>query len=134
MTKIRSSYDVALELLNLLSSSNLVFLLTLLADGFIEQGNSWTSLWWVKFFPSGHFALEYHFYICFCVAFVWIVCDYVLFKCVTLYFSAKKYYISFRLLEVYVLRLWFKVSSRVGFIIFVSCTRFVFTLCRNNIL
>ena len=50
----------------------------------------------------------------------------------SLYFSAKSYYISFRLLEVFVLRLRFKVSSRVGFIIFVSCTRYVFTECRNH--
>ena len=89
MTKILCAYDVALELLNLLSSMYLVFLLTLLAGGFIEQGNRGTSLWWVKFFPPGRFALEYHFYICLCAVFVCIVCDYVLFKCVTLYFSAK---------------------------------------------
>ena len=44
MTKILCAYDVALELLNLLSSMYLVFLLTLLAGGFIEQGNRGTSL------------------------------------------------------------------------------------------
>ena len=65
----------------------LVFLLTLLADGLVGQGNRRTSLWWVIFFPSGRFALEFHFYICCVTNIMLLTMLYVIMYCLNLLHS-----------------------------------------------
>ena len=136
MTKILCAYDVALELLNLLSSMYLVFLLTLLAGGFIEQGNRGTSLWWVKFFPPGRFALEYHFYICLCAALCVIMYCLNVLPYIFLQKSISFYNltcIGMLICGPYVLGIP-NFGPTLSFLYFLYGYYFVFTLCRNNIL